>query len=104
MKGKIMKLRLTELLTIRTQKLIIPTVLVPLLVTTAPVQAQTTNTFAATGSMNVPRYNHKTILLDNGLVLAVTGDRTAEGNSAELYNPATGRWTLTGSPAQFHEF
>jgi len=54
--------------------------------------------------MNVPRYNHKTILLDNGLVLAVTGDRTAEGNSAELYNPATGTWTLTGSPAQIHDF
>jgi hypothetical protein len=54
--------------------------------------------------MNVARYNHKTILLDNGLVLAVTGDRTPYGNTAELYNPATGSWTLTASPAQFHEF
>jgi hypothetical protein len=54
--------------------------------------------------MNVPRYNHKTILLPDGQVLAVTGDRTPYGNSAELYNPATGSWTLTGSPAQFHEF
>ena len=119
-----MKLRLTELLTIRTQQLIIPVVLSLLFATTAALAADgkkggpppppppppppATNpppgSFTATGGMNVARYNHKTILLDNGLVLAVTGDRTAEGNSAELYIPATGNWTLTGSPAQFHEF
>jgi hypothetical protein len=52
--------------------------------------------------MNVPRRSHKTILLDNGQVLAVTDDATG-ANTAELYNPATGTWTLTGTPAVFHE-
>jgi hypothetical protein len=36
-------------------------------------------------------------LLQNGHVL-VAGDYTAE-----LYNPATGRWTATGSMANFHQ-
>jgi len=62
----------------------------------------TSNTFTVTGSMNVARYNHKTVLLSTGQVLAVTGDVNGT-NTAELYNPATGKWTLTGSPAAFHE-
>src|SRR5215469_3634453 len=119
-----MKPRLTELLTTGTQNLIIPVVLSLVFATTAALAADSkkvppppppppppntnppppTGTFTATGSMNVPRYNHKTILLPDGQVLAVTGDSTAEGNSAELYNPATGSWTLTGSPAQIHDF
>jgi hypothetical protein len=52
--------------------------------------------------MNVTRYGHRTILLGKGQVLAVTGDTTG-ANSAELYNPATGQWTLTGTPAVFHD-
>jgi hypothetical protein len=52
--------------------------------------------------MNVTRYGHRTILLGNGQVLAVTGDTTS-ANTAELYNPATGKWTLTGTPAMFHD-
>ncbi len=91
------------------QQHIIPTVLSLLLATTAPLAAgskksggSTSNTFSATGSMNVARYGHQTILLDNGQVLAVTGDTTG-ANTAELYNPATGTWTLTGTPAVFHE-
>jgi hypothetical protein len=64
--------------------------------------APTSNTFTVTGSMNVARYNHKTVLLSTGQVLAVTGDVNGT-NTAELYNPATGKWTLTGSPAAFHE-
>jgi hypothetical protein len=35
------------------------------------------NTFSSSGSMNVTRYGHRTILLNNGQVLAVTGDTTA---------------------------
>ena len=111
-----MKLRSTELLTTRTQQLIIPALLSLLLVTIAPLSARAdknkpppppgTNppagTFTATGSMNVPRYGHQTVLLGNGQVLAVSGDRTNGANTAELYNPATGRWAFTGSPAVFH--
>jgi hypothetical protein len=39
--------------------------------------------------MNVTRYGHKTILLNDGEVLAVTGDTTV-ANTAELYNPPRG--------------
>jgi len=55
--------------------------------------------------MNITRYGHKTILLGNGQVLAVTGvfPNSTLNKSAELYNPATGIWTLTGTPAMFHE-
>lgn len=60
-------------------------------------------TFTLTGSMNVPREGHKLILLDNGQVLAVLGDRTG-ANTAELYNPETGTWAFTGTPVSFHEF
>jgi len=84
----------------RTQQLIIPAVLSLLLVTTAPLPAKTkktggsnSNTFSPTGSMNVTRYGHKTILLGSGQVLAVTGDTTG-ANTAELYNPATGTWIV----------
>jgi hypothetical protein len=97
-----------------TQKIIIPAVVGFLLVTTAPLLANKNKpptptpsptpagTFSSTGSMNVTRYNHKTVLLDNGQVLAVTGDSTG-ANTAELFNPATGAWTLTGTPAMPHE-
>ena len=117
-----MKLRLTELVIIRAL-LIAPAVLGLLLATTASVAAgdkkggppppppppPVTNppplgTFTATGSMNVPRYGHKTILLGNGQVLAVTGERTGtNGNTAELYDPASGNWSLTGTPITHHE-
>ena len=52
--------------------------------------------------MNVTRSSHQTILLGNGQVLAVTGDTTG-ANTAELYDPSTGNWTLTGTPAVFHD-
>ena len=60
------------------------------------------NTFSVTGSMNVRRYGHKTILLGNSQVLAVTGDTTG-ANTAELYDPSSGKWTFTGTPAMFHD-
>lgn len=116
-----MKSHLTELQNVRIQLIILAGL--SLLVTTAPLPARAdknkpppgtnapppppaTNpppigTFTATGNMNVPRFGHQTVLLDNGQVLAVTGDAAA--NAAELYNPATGTWELTGTPNSFHE-
>jgi hypothetical protein len=48
--------------------------------------------------MNVARAGQRAALLANGKVLAVGGDGD-NGNlaSAELYDPATGTWSLTGS-------
>jgi N-acetylneuraminic acid mutarotase len=42
------------------------------------------------------RYNHTATLLQNGQVL-VTGGSNGNGTLAELYNPSTGTWTVTGS-------
>ena len=52
---------------------------------------------ATSGQMQVGRYNHSATLLPNGKVL-VTGGQTISGDplgSAELYDPATGTWSLT---------
>lgn len=64
--------------------------------------------FVNTGSLNVARCNHTATLLLNGKVLVVGGfdvdlGHMVEGapyqvlSSAELYDPATGTWALTGS-------
>ncbi|MEW6681847.1 MAG: Ig-like domain-containing protein [Nitrospirota bacterium] len=60
-----------------------------------------TGIFTPTGSMGTGRYAHKATLLPNGKVL-ITGGRLdnsagSELASAELYDPATGLFTATGS-------
>ena len=50
--------------------------------------------------MNVARSQHiATLLAANGLVLVAGGGDGYPfyANTAELYNPATGTWSLTGS-------
>jgi N-acetylneuraminic acid mutarotase len=68
-----------------------------------------TNIWTVTGSMHVARYQHTATLLQNGDVLVAGGYNPNKTNpfltSAELYNPATGTWTITGSlhtPRIFH--
>jgi Galactose oxidase, central domain/Kelch motif len=55
--------------------------------------------FNNTGSMNAARVDHTATLLTNGEVLIAGGNNNTDGYlaSAELYNPATGKWTVTGS-------
>ena len=57
--------------------------------------------FIPTGALNVPRYKHAAALLPDGRVIVLGGtsirlweDRKA---SAEIYDPATGKFTPTGS-------
>jgi hypothetical protein len=62
-----------------------------------------TGTWALTGSMSAARYDHTATLLPNGKVL-VTGGGAGNGfatvlASAEIYDPATGTWAVTGSLA-----
>ena len=60
--------------------------------------AQVNPSWIPTGSLNIPRYGHTATLLPNGKVL-VTGGRGYNYealNSAELYDPATGTWSITG--------
>lgn len=66
------------------------------------LRAQTIGTFTATGSMITPREMHTATLLLDGRVL-LTGGFPVEfllstgTNSAELYDPATGKFAPTGS-------
>jgi hypothetical protein len=54
--------------------------------------------------MNIGRAFHTFTLPANGQVLVAGGDGSSGLlNSAELYNPATGRWTLTGMMAVARE-
>jgi len=81
-----MKLRLAELLTIGT---IVMTAIGPALA----------GGFSNTGNMNIARYGENAWLLANGEVLVLGGANSlAAAQSAELYNPATGKWTLIGNP------
>jgi hypothetical protein len=76
------------------------------LTTSAEVLSPFTMRWTPTGSMSVPRWQHTATALPNGKVL-VTGGFTspyAPGanaqpitETAELYDPATGTWTPTGS-------
>ena len=59
-------------------------------------------TWTLTGSMKRPRTNHTATLLPNGKVLVVGGYNFLSGIRTqialvELYDPATGTWTYTGS-------
>ena len=56
--------------------------------------------FEETGNLSTARDYHTATLLPNGQVL-VAGGATLNGPlaSAELYDPATGTWTATGSMA-----
>jgi hypothetical protein len=61
-----------------------------------------TGTSSPTGSMNVARPTANATLLPNGQVLVAGGatcrnNGCCSGGSAELYNPDTGNWALTGS-------
>jgi hypothetical protein len=61
-----------------------------------------TGAWTVTGALNTARYFHRAALLPNGRVL-VAGGFTFNGTrgqslaTAELYDPATGAWTFTGS-------
>ncbi len=69
---------------------------------TAELYNPATNQWTFTGSLNTSRRYDVQVELANGEVLVATGSHgpptcTRYLSSAELYNPATGRWTYTGS-------
>ncbi|CAF0735659.1 unnamed protein product [Adineta steineri] len=49
--------------------------------------------------MSIGQYGHTASILVNGLVLVAGGDDSGNDHpkSAELYNPSTGTWAITGS-------
>jgi len=73
-----------------------------------PAAYAQSGTFALTGSLNTARYNHTATLLQNGEVLVAGGVDVTNGistaiASAELYNPTTAKWTVTGSMSDARE-
>jgi large repetitive protein len=61
-----------------------------------------TGKWTATGNLNASRLEHTSTMLMNGNILIaggnhVTASMTTVLSSAEVYNPATGKWTPTGS-------
>lgn len=67
----------------------------------AELYDRTTGSWELTGTLNTGRYGHTATLLPNGNVLVAGGSKTGGGgvvlSSSELYDPATGKWAVTGS-------
>ena len=67
----------------------------------AEIYDEATNTWTPTGSMNVARqeFAGNAVVLGDGRVLAFGGitDEFVPTATAEIYNPVSGVWTLTGS-------
>ncbi len=57
-----------------------------------------TGAWTPTGSLNTARWNHKAVLLPNGMVLVAGGELSTSlfASIPELYDPLTAKWTATG--------
>jgi N-acetylneuraminic acid mutarotase len=71
----------------------------------AELYTPATGAWTVTGSLNIARYGHQAVRLTNGQPLVLDGISTASGGidklrSTELYDPATGRWTVNGNTIQ----
>jgi N-acetylneuraminic acid mutarotase len=73
----------------------------------AEIYSPSTGLWTLTGSMNVPRESHTATVLATGAILVAGGyylyqesyGVLFDTNSAEVYDPVTGVWTVTGSMA-----
>ena len=77
-------------------------------VTSAEIYDEATNTWTFNGSMNVGRGEFANVVLNDGRVLVMGGITELSENgqpiaSAEIYDPVTGTWTLTGSMSTARE-
>jgi Galactose oxidase, central domain len=52
--------------------------------------------------MTIPREHASATLLGNGRVLLAGGDNPSATLSAELYDPASGKWSATGTMTNYH--
>jgi len=56
-----------------------------------------TNSWSATGSLNIARSYHTAVRLNSGVVLAIGGFAGGASPSCELYYPSTGTWSNAAS-------
>jgi len=74
---------------------------VPHYLASAELYNPATGTFSLTGSLNTARSSQTATVLNNGNVLLAAGQNDGANagylGSAELYNPASGKFTVTGS-------
>jgi N-acetylneuraminic acid mutarotase len=61
-----------------------------------PASMATPSTFSSAGVMNTARTHQTATLLSNGKVLVAGGYNGGSLASAELYDPASGNWSVTG--------
>jgi hypothetical protein len=76
---------------------------------TADLYDATSGTWSATGAMALSRLDPTANLLGNGKVLVAGGSTSATNpagrlSTAELYNPASGTWSATGSMKQVRQY
>ncbi|MDQ3750871.1 MAG: kelch repeat-containing protein, partial [Acidobacteriota bacterium] len=66
---------------------------------TSTISCEANNTLAPTGRMTTARAAHTATLLSDGKVLIAGGmeRNDVHTNSAELYDPVTGRFVITGN-------
>ncbi|CAF2984215.1 unnamed protein product [Rotaria sp. Silwood2] len=69
---------------------------------TAEIYDPSTGSWTMTSNMTIARYWHTASILANGKVLVVggvsySGNNSVLLNSAELYDPSTGSWTMTNN-------
>ena len=85
------------------QKLVLAGLIVGAALASEPASAEENVAgWTFTGAMTTPRYGHTATLLWNGKVLVAggAGPKNCDGPSirtAELFDPATGTWSETGS-------